>query len=147
MCAIIFESLLLPLVIIMMIPVSFIGVFLIFGLTEFRFDQGGFAAFVLLCGIVVNAGIYLITECMECQRTSKKSGLRLYMMAYNHKIVPISLTIISTILGLVPFLLDGPEEVFWFAFAIAAISGTLFSIIALMVYLPIFMPMDKLPKK
>ena len=147
MCAIIFESLLLPLVIIMMIPVSFIGVFLIFGLTEFRFDQGGFAAFVLLCGIVVNAGIYLITECMECQRTSKKSGLRLYMMAYNHKIVPISLTIISTILGLVPFLFDGPEEVFWFAFAIAAISGTLFSIIALMVYLPIFMPMDKLPKK
>lgn len=147
MCAIIFESLLLPLVIIMMIPVSFIGVFLIFGLTEFRFDQGGFAAFVLLCGIVVNAGIYLITECMECQRTSKKSGLRLYMMAYNHKIVPISLTIISTILGLVPFLFDGPEEVFWFAFAIAAISGTLFSIIALMVYLPIFMPMDKQPKK
>ena len=69
------------------------------------------------------------------------------MMAYNHKIVPISLTIISTILGLVPFLFDGPEEVFWFAFAIAAISGTLFSIIALMVYLPIFMPMDKLPKK
>lgn len=147
MCAIIFESLLLPLVIIMMIPVSFIGVFLIFGLTEFRFDQGGFAAFVLLCGIVVNAGIYLITECMECQRTSKKSGLRLYMMAYNHKIVPISLTIISTILGLVPFLFDGPEEVFWFAFAIAAISGTLFSIIALMVYLPIFMPMDNQPKK
>lgn len=147
MCAIIFESLLLPLVIIMMIPVSFIGVFLIFGLTEFRFDQGGFAAFVLLCGIVVNAGIYLITECLECQRTSKKSGLRLYMMAYNHKIVPISLTIISTILGLVPFLFDGPEEVFWFAFAIAAISGTLFSIIALMVYLPIFMPMDKQPKK
>ena len=57
------------------------------------------------------------------------------------------LTIISTILGLIPFLFDGPEEVFWFAFAIAAISGTLFSIIALMVYLPIFMPMDKQPKK
>ena len=147
MCAIIFESLRRPLVIVMMIPVSFIGVFLMFGLSGFRFDQGGFAAFVLLCGIVVNAGIYLITECMECERTSSKRGLRLYMMAYNHKIVPISLTIISTILGLVPFLYDGPQEVFWFAFAVAAISGTAFSIVALLVYLPIFLPLGKWQNK
>lgn len=143
MCAIIFESLLKPLVIIMMIPISFIGVFLTFGLFDFRFDQGGFAAFVLLCGIVVNAGIYLITEYDECRRTSSKQGLQLYMMAFNHKIVPISLTILSTILGLVPFLYDGPEEVFWFAFAMAAISGTAFSILALIIYLPIFMPLGE----
>lgn len=147
MCAIIFESLRKPLVIIMMIPVSFIGVFLTFGLSGFRFDQGGFAAFVLLCGVVVNAGIYLISEYNDCREVSSQRGVRLYLKAYNHKIVPIMLTIISTILGLIPFLFDGPEEVFWFAFAIAAISGTLFSIIALMVYLPIFMPMDKQPKK
>lgn len=143
MCAIIFESLLKPLVIIMMIPISFIGVFLTFGLFDFRFDQGGFAAFVLLCGIVVNAGIYLITEYDECRRTSSKQGLQLYLMAFNHKIVPISLTILSTILGLVPFLYDGPEEVFWFAFAMAAISGTAFSILALIIYLPIFMPLGE----
>ena len=138
-----FESLLKPLVIIMMIPISFIGVFLTFGLFDFRFDQGGFAAFVLLCGIVVNAGIYLITEYDECRRTSSKQGLQLYLMAFNHKIVPISLTILSTILGLVPFLYDGPEEVFWFAFAMAAISGTAFSILALIIYLPIFMPLGE----
>lgn len=143
MCAIIFESLLKPLVIIMMIPISFIGVFLTFGLFDFRFDQGGFAAFVLLCGIVVNAGIYLITEYDECRRISSKQGLQLYLMAFNHKIVPISLTILSTILGLVPFLYDGPEEVFWFAFAMAAISGTAFSILALIIYLPIFMPLGE----
>ena len=131
------------LVIIMMIPISFIGVFLTFGLFDFRFDQGGFAAFVLLCGIVVNAGIYLITEYDECRRTSSKQGLQLYLMAFNHKIVPISLTILSTILGLVPFLYDGPEEVFWFAFAMAAISGTAFSILALIIYLPIFMPLGE----
>ncbi|MBQ3212903.1 MAG: efflux RND transporter permease subunit, partial [Alistipes sp.] len=142
MCAIIFESLRKPLVIIMMIPISFIGVFLTFGFTEFRFDQGGFAAFVLLCGIVVNAGIYLINEWDNCRAISSKRSVRLYLMAYNHKIVPIMLTILSTILGLVPFLHDGPEEVFWFAFAVAAMSGTLFSLVALIIYLPIFMPME-----
>ena len=147
MCAIIFESLRKPLVIIMMIPVSFIGVFLTFGLSGFRFDQGGFAAFVLLCGIVVNAGIYVINEYNACKMISSQRGTRLYLKAFNHKIIPILLTIISTILGLIPFLYDGPEEVFWFAFAIAAISGTAFSIIALLVYMPIFMPLGKNSKK
>lgn len=67
----------------------------------------------------------------------------LHLKAFNHKIVPISLTILSTILGLAPFLYDGPEEVFWFAFAIAAISGTFFSVVALLIYLPIFLPMRR----
>ena len=146
MCAVIFESLRKPLVIILMIPVSFIGVFLTFGWSDFVFDQGGFAAFVLLCGIVVNAGIYLINEEDNWAATSRKRGIPLYLKAYNHKIVPIALTILSTVLGLVPFLYDGPEEGFWFAFAVAAISGTLFSLIALAVYLPIFLPMRRKPR-
>ena len=96
-----------------------------------------------MCGIVVNAGIYLINEEDTCAAISGKRGIALYLKAFNHKIVPISLTILSTILGLAPFLYDGPEEVFWFAFAIAAISGTFFSVIALLVYLPIFLPMRR----
>ena len=44
----------------------------------------------------------------------------------------------STILGLVPFLFDGPKEVFWFAFAIGTIAGMAFSILALIFYLPVF---------
>lgn len=143
MCTILFESLRKPLVIILMIPISFIGVFLSFGWSDFIFDQGGFAAFVLLCGIVVNAGIYLINEEDTCAAISGKRGIALYLKAFNHKIVPISLTLLSTILGLAPFLYDGPEEVFWFAFAIAAISGTFFSVVALLIYLPIFLPMRR----
>lgn len=112
-----------------------------------RFDQGGFAAFVLLCGIVVNAGIYLINEMDNWRVSSNKKEISLYLKAFNHKIIPISLTILSTILGLIPFLYDGPEEVFWFAFAVAAISGTLFSVIALAIFLPVFLPMRHKPRK
>ena len=78
MCTILFESLRKPLVIILMIPISFIGVFLSFGWSDFIFDQGGFAAFVLLCGIVVNAGIYLINEEDTCAAISGKRGIALY---------------------------------------------------------------------
>ena len=115
-----FESFRYPLPVIFMIPISFIGLFLVFGLTDFAFDQGGFAAFVMLCGIVVNAGIYLVTTYQET---------RDYIKAFSRKITPISLTIVSTILGLLPFLSDGPEEVFWFDFAIGTIAGMAFSAI------------------
>ena len=139
--AISLESFKLPLSVIFMIPVSFIGVFLIFGLTRFPFDQGGFASFVMLCGIVVNAGIYLLTTYQHLGGPEEKTRdrrIRCYVNAFKRKIVPILITIISTILGLIPFLSDGPEEVFWFDFAVGTICGIVFSIIALLLFLPAF---------
>ena len=65
---------------------------------------------------------------------------RSFVRAYNHKIIPISLTILSTVLGLAPFLIDGKEEVFWFAFAIGPMGGMPFSYAALIVLLPMIMP-------
>lgn len=141
MLAITFESFRYPLAVIFMVPVSFIGLFLAFGLSDFSFDQGGFAAFVMLSGIVVNAGIYLVTTYQMLLAESKKPSenrISLYVKAYSRKINPITLTIVSTILGLLPFLTDGPEEVFWFDFAIGTISGMLFSIIAVIFILPVF---------
>lgn len=136
MLAMTFESYRYPFAVIFMIPVSFIGLFLVFGLSDFSFDQGGFAAFVMLCGIVVNAGIYLINTYKSMRNVG--DDIRRYVKAYNHKINPIMLTISSTVLGLLPFLSDGPEEVFWFDFAIGTISGMVFSVIALIFILPAF---------
>ena len=135
------ESIRLPLAIIFMIPISFIGLFLVFGFSDFPFDQGGFAAFVMLSGIVVNAGIYLLTTYQRFGgpfAQSRPLRVRLYVKALNQKLVPISLTIASTVMGLLPFLSDGPEEVFWFDFAVGTIGGLVFSLIALFLYLPVF---------
>ena len=49
-----------PFVVIFIIPVSFIGLFLTFYLFRLNFDQGGFAAFVLLAALSVNANIYVL---------------------------------------------------------------------------------------
>lgn len=143
-CTILLESLLQPLAIIFMIPVSFIGVFLTFYLFDFNFDQGGFASFILLCGIVVNAGLYIINDYNNfCRDKGVRNDLRLYMKAFNHKIIPIFLTVISTVLGLVPFVWSGQKEVFWFAFAVGAIGGLIFSIIAVLIYMPLFIRLKK----
>ena len=145
MLAMTFESFRYPFPVIFMIPISFIGLFLVFGLSDFAFDQGGFAAFVMLSGIVVNAGIYLVTTYqgkladlvgVSSQTTAK--SILLYVKSFSQKIRPISLTIVSTILGLLPFLSDGPEEVFWFDFAIGTIAGMVFSVIAIIFVFPVF---------
>lgn len=135
-CAVHFNSLRYPVAIIWMIPIAFIGLFLAFGLSGMSFDKGGFAAFIMLSGITVNAGIYLVSAWQ--QEHSSGSAVRRYIKAFDKKIWPISLTILSTILGLVPFLFDGPAEVFWFSFAVGAISGMFFSVIAFFFYLPVF---------
>ena len=130
-CAIVFESLYQALVIILLIPLSMIGTFLTYHWSAVEFGSGGFAAMVLLCGLTVNSGIYLINE-------YNQNG-RHYLRAWNHKIIPILLTVLSTICGLIPFLSDGPEERFWFSFAVGSISGLAFSIIALVLGIPILL--------
>lgn len=143
-CAILLESLRQPFAIIFMIPVSFIGVFLTFYLFDFNFDQGGFASFILLCGIVVNAGLYIINDYNNfCRAKGTKNDLALYLKAFNHKIIPVFLTIISTVLGLVPFVWSGQKEVFWFAFAIGAMGGLIFSVVAILFYLPLLIRFNK----
>jgi multidrug efflux pump subunit AcrB len=143
-CSILLESLLQPLAIIFMIPVSFIGVFLTFYLFDLNFDQGGFASFILLCGIVVNAGLYIINDYNNfCRAKCTQNDINIYMKAFNNKIIPIFLTVISTVLGLVPFVWSGQSEVFWFAFAAGAMGGLIFSITAILIYLPLFIRLKK----
>ena len=141
-CSILLESLLQPLAVIFMIPVSYIGVFLTFYLFDLNFDQGGFAAFVLLSGITVNSMLYIINDFNNLKRSGEAKNLpvlKLYMKSFNNKIFPILLTIFSTILGLVPFLWGGQKEVFWPALAAGTIGGLLFSLIGIYVFLPILM--------
>ena len=150
-CAILFESLRLPLVIIMLIPVSFIGTFLTYYFSGVEFGTGGFASLVLLSGLTVNGGIYIINEYQNtCRRVGAKQAdklMRLYVRAYNHKIIAVMLTILSTVLGLIPFFIDGEEEAFWFSFAVGSAGGLLFSVIAIVFIMPIFMKYGSTKKR
>jgi multidrug efflux pump subunit AcrB len=140
MTSILFNSLKQPLAIIFVIPVSYIGVFLTFSLFKLNFDQGGFASFVLLCGITVNAGIYLINEYNRIlTRKPHMNRIKAYIKSWNIKIVPIFLTIISTILGFIPFMIGLDKESFWFPLAAGTIGGLVTSLIGIFIYLPLFL--------
>lgn len=137
--SILFNSLKQPLAIIFVIPISYIGVFLTFYLFGLNFDQGGFASFVLLCGITVNASIYILNEFNAIRRRYPRLHfVRAYIKAWNAKIVPIFLTVVSTILGFIPFMVGAEKEGFWYPLAAGTIGGLIMSIVGLFFYLPIF---------
>lgn len=138
-CSILLESLKQPFVIISMIPISFIGVFLTFYLFDFNFDQGGYASFILLCGISVNAALYIINDYNNFKKQYPlRNSQLMFFKAFNYKIIPVMLTILSTMVGLIPFVLGGQNEAFWFSFAAGSIGGLLFSFIGIFIYLPVF---------
>ena len=146
--SVLFNSLKQPLAIIFVIPVSYIGVFLTFYWFRLNFDQGGFASFVLLCGITVNASIYILNEYNSIRRRFPRlSMLRAYTKAWNAKIVPIFLTVVSTILGFIPFMVGTEKEAFWFPLASGTIGGLIMSIIGIFFFLPVFcLPRKKILK-
>ena len=136
---ILFNSLKQPLAIVFVIPISYIGVFLTFYLFGLNFDQGGFASFVLLCGITVNASIYILNEYNDVRRRHRAlSPVRAYVKAWNAKIIPIFLTVVSTILGFIPFMVGTGKEGFWFPLAAGTIGGLIMSILGIFIFLPIF---------
>ena len=137
--SILFNSLKQPFYIIFIIPVSYIGIFLTFYLFELNFDQGGFASFILLSGLTVNANIYILNEYNNLRRNNHRiTPLKAYMKAWNAKVKPIFLTIISTILGFIPFMVSHKEG-FWFPLAAGTIGGLIISFIATFALLPLFM--------
>ena len=144
MCSILLESFLQPLAVILIIPITFIGVFLTFYLFNLNFDQGGYASLVLLCGLTVNSAIFIINDFnnIRKQHALNKNSLnfqiRTYMKAFNSKILPIIMAIITTVLGLVPFLAAGQKETFWFPLAAGTMGGLIFSLTGIYLILPLF---------
>ena len=143
-CAILFESIQQALTIVLLIPISFIGIFLTFYLFDFQFDQGGYTSFILLSGLVVNSLILIINDYNNLRKKfPNRNSLDLYLKAFYHKITPIMLTILSTALGLLPFVMHGQNEVFWFSLAVGTIGGLIFSILVIGLFIPVFFRIKK----
>jgi multidrug efflux pump subunit AcrB len=144
MSSVLFDSLTQPLIILFIIPVSYIGLFLTFYLFKLNFDQGGFAAFILLTGISVNANIYVLNEFNNIKKIRPLiKPLKAYLKAWNAKVLPIFLTVFSSVLGFIPFMIGEYKEAFWFPLAAGTVGGLIMSFITLFFFLPLFMGVGK----
>ncbi len=137
----IFESLLLPFLIMITIPLAAAGAVPVLFITGTSISPPVFMGFIMLAGIVVNNGILLI----EPVNIDFKSGL----LAHNNleqnirraalnRFRPVMLTVMTTVLGMVPLLIGGGEgSSLWFPFALTVTSGLMFSTALTLVLLPL----------
>ncbi|MFB2120749.1 efflux RND transporter permease subunit [Parapedobacter sp. 2B3] len=139
-CAILLESFRQPFAVVLMIPFSFIGVFLTFHVLSLQFDQGGYASLLLLSGLVTNAALYIINDFNYLRRgrlVGAAPGRKVFIRAFNAKAMPILITTLSAILSLLPFMISGAEKGFWFTLSAGTIGGLLFSILGAYLLLPL----------
>ncbi|HAA10663.1 MAG TPA: hypothetical protein DCE41_02795 [Cytophagales bacterium] len=130
-CSVLFESLRQPLIILMIIPISFIGLFLTYTLFKVTFGPGGFAALILLGGISVNASIFIINQFNQSSRNNEA-----VFLAVKAKTKPILLTVFSTCVGFLPYVFFIPATDFWYKFGVGVIGGLVFSLIGIFIYIP-----------
>ena len=104
---------------------------------------------ILLCGITVNAAIYLLDEYGNIRESKPHMNhVRAYLKAWNTKIIPILLTVLSTVLGFIPFIIGSTKEGFWFPLAAGTIGGLVMSIVGIFLFLPIYtLKSDKRKRK
>jgi multidrug efflux pump subunit AcrB len=140
-CAVLLESFKQPIYVLLMIPFSFIGVLIIYYLLDIRFDEGGYAALLLLCGLVTNAALYIINDLNfmsgRVGYQQLQYNIRHFIRAFNAKAMPVLITTASAVLSLLPFMLTGEETGFWFTLSAGTIGGLLFSLLGVYLLLPL----------
>lgn len=131
-----YESFLKPFVVILSVPFSLIGLFLSFYIMDVPFGRGGYAAVILLVGIVVTNSVVLVDYIS--QKISVHGFTRDTLLdACSHRLRPILMTSLTTIGGLLPLLLFGEETSLWYQLSLGTIGGMVSSTLLTLIIVPI----------
>jgi len=134
--AILFESFLQPLIIMMAVPLAAIGVYLGLELTDKPLSQMVFIGMIMLTGIVVGNSILLIDR-MNMIREDVKDRFEILVRAGVDRFRPIAMTTISSLFGFMPMAIGlGEASDLWSPLAIAVIGGLLSSSILTLFIVP-----------
>jgi multidrug efflux pump subunit AcrB len=140
-----FEEFRNALVITLAVPLSFTGAFLAFYLMDTPFDQGGYGALILLDGMILNSGIFLIHDLKRALPNAKESYNNLLAKIILNRSRTILLTTIASVLGMVAFLTEGKEAAIWYPLAIGLIGGLIFSLVVVFILIPAFLAKNNDP--
>jgi multidrug efflux pump subunit AcrB len=125
-----------PLVVILAVPLSLVGVMAGALYHDLAFDQGAIAGTLLAVGVVVNNSILLIHE-KQRTRALGIHGLRSWVMVYRNKMRAVMITSLTTMGGLLPMILIGTSE-FWNDMATVVLWGLGISLTLLLVLMGIW---------
>lgn len=133
----VFESLAAPLVVLLTLPLSLIGVFLLFFCTDATFTRTAYVGTVMMAGIVVNNAILVVHHVDELrERLPAREAI---LRGTLERVRPILMTTATTVLGLLPLVLfasSGDENV-WDGLVLATVGGLLSSTVFVLAALPV----------
>jgi len=132
-----FESLKMPVIIMLSIPFAFSGVAIALFLTGTKLSVIAAIGAVMLIGIVVKNAIVLV----DFINLTRDRGVELYeavIISGRSRLRPVLMTSATTILGMLPLALSSGEGAeIWSPMGIAVIGGLIFSTLVTLVLVPV----------
>lgn len=132
-----FESLKMPLIIMLSIPFAFSGVGIALFLTGTKLSVIAAIGAVMLIGIVVKNAIVLV----DFINLTRDRGIELYeavIISGRSRLRPVLMTSATTILGMLPLAMSSGEGAeIWSPMGIAVIGGLVFSTLVTLVLVPV----------
>ncbi len=132
-----FESLAQPFAILFAIPFALPGVAWTLALTGTTFNLMAQIGLLILMGVVVNNGIVLLDR-MNQLRHEGMPRERAILEAGRERLRPILMTALTTVMGLLPLAVPGPNAagIFYYPLARTVIGGLLSSLVLTLLVLP-----------
>jgi len=141
----VYESLVIPLVVMLTIPCSLIGVMGIFLVTDAPWGKGGAASAFLLIGIVVSNAVVLVDA---LHRRCHGGDSSVVANAAAERVRPVVMTTLTTAAAFVPMLVRGQPGGFWTSFALGSLGGILSSsLLCLFLIPPVFVVFRRFAEK
>ncbi len=134
-----FESFLMPVIVMMILPVAFTGALFALPLTGRDLSMISLVALIMLAGTVVNASIILV-DYIRQRRERGESRVDAILRACPLRVRPVLMTTLTTILALVPMALgmaEGAAEMMS-DMSITMISGMVISTVITLVFTPVY---------
>ena len=133
-----FESFLMPVIVMMILPVAFSGALVILPLTGRDLSIISMVALIMLAGTVVNNSIILV-DYINVRRNRGEEREEAILHACPLRIRPVMMTTITTVLAMVPMAMatgDTPEMMT--DMCLTMMSGMIISTIITLVFTPVF---------
>lgn len=133
-----FESFLMPVIVMMILPVSLIGSLctqILFGL---KISIIAFVGVIMLAGVVVNSSIVLV-DYINIRRGRGEDKETAILNACPRRVRPVMMTMLTTVLGLLPMAIGyGSGSELMRPMAICMITGMLLSTVVTLFFTPVF---------
>ena len=132
-----FESFLMPVMVMLILPVAFTGSLFGLPLTGHDLSMLSLVSIIMLAGTVVNSSIILV-EYIKIRRARGEDRETAILHACPLRVRPILMTTLTTILGMVPMAVgSGQGSEMWRPMGTAVIGGLTFSTILTLLFVPV----------